>query len=114
MKRMIYVLMMIVLIASVTALGTGAKAEDPYPMCDMNGDGVRNLVDVSKFAQVKDTMDVNGDGVHNLVDVSLFAQNKDVDGWCAKTFNPPVKKRSALENVFRSKNVFSRFWGFFK
>lgn len=54
--------------------------------CDMNGDGVTNLSDVSILASVMRT-DLNGDGVFNLIDVSILARGIYTPGWCASTFN---------------------------
>ncbi|MFA6466374.1 MAG: hypothetical protein WCV71_00770 [Patescibacteria group bacterium] len=69
----------------------------PLAICDHNGDGLRNLSDVSEFASCVDTFDANGDGVHNLEDVSEYATNKfRTDTWCTTTFECVATPKSVL------------------
>ena len=69
----------------VTVLAAGA---DPVllAVCDHNGDGLRNLTDVSIFSECAGTFDANGDNVHDLSDLSLYGTNNQSNTWCATSF----------------------------
>lgn len=47
-------------------------------VCDHNGDGLRNLSDVSMLAEIKDTL--------SLSEIAEYAQNNQDDIWCAAKF----------------------------
>lgn len=71
----------------LTYLGGLSDVSDPgLTVCDINGDGVRNLSDVSLFAGCSTTFDVNNDGVHNLTDVTLYSSNYSNVSWCQTNF----------------------------
>lgn len=88
MKKTNLLIIAIVIMSMVSSVSATTTERRDYPMCDMNGDGVRNLVDVALFAQVRNIMDLNGDGVSNLIDLSIFQTNRHIRGWCYKTFKP--------------------------
>jgi hypothetical protein len=82
MKNKISVLIIMLLMSvGITA------ANNELMVCDHNGDGERNLADVTLFNQVKGSMDLNGDGVSDLSDVTLYAQNYDNDLFCQEHFS---------------------------
>jgi len=89
--------------ATFNVLVAKAEEETSVPtlaVCDHNNDGFRNLSDVSRFAQCKDTFDVNGDGVHDLTDISLYAENNQNGDFCAQfvcVAVPPVLPTTSEE-----------------
>ena len=75
-SRLFFLLVPLVIL---TAIGGLASANPGAPNCDINGDGVLNLLDVALFAVTylsgvySANVDLNCDGVVNLADVGLFA-----------------------------------------
>ncbi len=89
----------------------------PLAICDHNGDGFRNLSDISEFASCKDTFDANGDGIHDLSDVSLYASMNQDATFCNTTFvcvaKPVVVEQLAIcdhnNDGFRNLSDISEF-----
>ena len=82
MKIAILLLAVLTLLINTVSATPEAGYGTQIMICDHNYDGVRNLQDVSLFAQCKDSFDANEDGVHDLSDVGLYAQNYADNNWC--------------------------------
>lgn len=74
------------------------ETSTPLPVCDHNGDSLRDLADLAIFAGCVETFDANGDGMHNLEDIALYGANNQDDAWCASDFvcTPPVLQTNSL------------------
>jgi hypothetical protein len=65
---------------------TQSVTVDTLPICDHNGDELRNLTDIAIFAGCVDTFDANGDGLHDLSDLALYASYNQSNDWCEVDF----------------------------
>jgi hypothetical protein len=79
------------------------------PICDHTGEGLRNLSDVSEFAECKDTFDADGNGIHDLNDISIYASMNQDNAFCRDTFkciatSTPAVIESIGETSVRSNN----------
>ena len=119
-KKNKYLLLLVVSLLMVSSVNA-----DSLPVCDLNNDGLRNLIDVSIFASCKDSFDVNNDGLHDLTDVSLYSSNNQNSLWCSNNFicepieiieeeeiKEPVKEKSGSVITIYTLEDGSKFYSF--